>query len=107
MGVRPWLILAALALGADAEDSQRVLRRAELVLGDDGVLYGLKLCGVELDCLAALGADQMIVMRVLVVVLVARATVAEANLAGESRLDQKLERAIDGRVAYAWVFIFD
>src|SRR5256714_10170932 len=100
-------VFLALALRADAEDAKAVLRRAELVLSDDGVLYGLKFGGVELDGLAALGADHVVVVRVLVVVLVARATVAETNLARESGLDQELERAVDGRVADAWVFLLD
>src|SRR5436305_14732041 len=100
-------VVLASALCADAEDSERMLRGGKLILGDDGVLYGLKLCGVELDCHAAFGTDQVVVVRVLVVVLVARATVAETNLARKSRLDQKLERAIDGRVADAWVFRLD
>src|ERR671917_147899 len=75
----------ALALAADAEDAERVLPRGEAVLGDDGVLEGFEFGRVELDGLAALGADHVVVVRVLVVVLVARAPVAEAHLAREAR----------------------
>jgi hypothetical protein len=46
-------------------------------------------------------------VRVLVVVLVARAAVAEAHLAGQSGLDEELERAVDGRVADSRVFLLD
>jgi hypothetical protein len=40
-------------------------------------------------------------------VLVARAAVAEAHLAREPRLDQQLERAVDGRVPDVRVFLLD
>src|SRR5947209_448870 len=100
-------VLAALALRADAEDAKAVLRRLEPVPGDDCVLNGLQLGGVEFDCSAALGADHVVVVRVFVVVLVARAPVAEAHLAGESRLDQELEGTIDGGVADVRLFRLD
>ena len=47
----------------------------------------------------------MVVMLMLVVVFVMSDAVAEANLARQTRLGQKLERAIDGRLPDAGVFL--
>src|SRR5437762_10741021 len=69
-------VAAFATLGAVAEHAHRVVRQLKLVLGGDLVLQRFHVGGVELDGLAAGGADQMIVVRVLVVVLVARASVA-------------------------------
>ena len=83
------------------------MRGFEAVLGGNRFLNGFELFGEEFDGLAAIGADQVVVMRVLVVVLVARAPVAEAHGARQSRIGQNLERAIDGGLTDFGVFFLD
>src|SRR5438067_9617412 len=65
--------VGALAVGADAEDAVAVAQRLELVAAGDLVLQALDLFAVELDERAAFGADQVVVMRVFVFVLVEHA----------------------------------
>ncbi|MDT5063554.1 MAG: hypothetical protein QOH63_4013 [Acidobacteriota bacterium] len=87
------------AVGADAEDTQEVLLDLEAVLGGHSVLNGFEFGGVEFDDLATLHADHVVVVLVLVIMLVVRPPITEANFARESCLGQKLERAIDGGLA--------
>jgi hypothetical protein len=95
---------AAAAIGADAVDAQTVIGRLEAMPGGDGVLKGFNLRRVKLYGRAAFRADHVVVMLMLVIMLVARAPVAEANLARKARLGQKLERAIDRSLTYVRVF---
>ena len=67
------------------------------------VLDGFQLRRVKLNDLSALGADHVIVMLVLVVVLVVGAAIAETHFAGESRIGQKPERSIHRRLADVWI----
>lgn len=101
---RPVAAVAA-AVGAGTEHAQRVVRGLEAVLGGDGVLHGFELFGIEFDGLPAIGADHVVVVRVIVVVLVARAPVAEAHFARQPRVGQKFERAIDGGLPDLRVFL--
>ena len=94
----------AAAVGADAEDAQKVLFDFKAMLGGHRVLNRLKLGGEELNYLATLHADHVVVMLVLVVMLVVCSPVAEAHFACESGFSQELERAIDCGLADGRVF---
>lgn len=100
-----FVMRSATTLGADAEHAQRVVRQIKVMFGGDGVLNGFEFSGIEFDSLAAFGADQMIVMRMLVIVLVARAPVAETHFTREARIGKQFERAIDGRLSDVRVFL--
>ncbi len=84
------------AFRAQAFDAQRVLRGQEFVFGGDVFLYGFEFGGEKFDVRAALRADHVIVPLVFIAVLVARAPVAEAYFARESRFREKFERAVNG-----------
>ena len=58
----------------------------------------------KLDNLAALGADHMIVMSMVVVVLIIRLVIAEPNFPCEPGFGKKLKRPIDRRMANGGVF---
>lgn len=73
------------------------------VLGGHRVLDGFKFRGVELDDLAALGTDHVIVVLMFVVMLVMRATVAEPDFARESCFGQEFQCAINGRLPNAGI----
>jgi len=90
------LLHHAPAVSADADYPQQMLRDLKPVLGGHRVLDGFEFGGEELDYLAALGTDHVIVVLVFVVVLVVRAPVTEPNLACESSFSQEFERAVDG-----------
>src|SRR5215510_3073261 len=62
---------------------------------------------VELDDLSALRADHVVVMFMLVIMFVVRATVAEAGLARKPSLGQQLERPVHGCLADARIFRAD
>ena len=61
----------------------------------------------ELDDLAALRTDHVIVMLMFVVVFVVRAPVAEADFTRESGFCEQFERAIDGRLPDGRVLFFN
>src|SRR5260370_26370551 len=76
------------------------------VLGGHLVLNSFQLRRVELDDLSASRADHVIVMLVLVIMLVMGAAIAESRFAGQPRISQELERAIncglpDARILFA------
>ena len=75
-----------------------MLLRLEAILGGHRILQGFEFGGIEFDNLVALGADHVVVMLVFVIVFVVRDAVAEAHLARESGVGQKLQGAIDGGV---------
>ena len=74
------MLARALALGADSDHAQEVLRDFEAMLGGHGVLERFQFSRKELDDLATLGADHVIVMFVFIVMFVMRATIAKTNL---------------------------
>ncbi len=74
------------------------------MLGGHRILNGFQFGREEFYDLATLHADHVVVMLVLVIVLVVRASVAEAHLARQPGFGQKLERAIDCGLPYAGVF---
>jgi hypothetical protein len=96
-----------LALGAEADDAQEMLRDFEVMLGGHRVLDRFELSRKEFDNLPALRANHVIVMLMFVVVFVVRAPVAEADFARETGFSKQLERAIDGRLADGRVFFFN
>src|SRR5215510_6778167 len=96
-----------LAFGANAPDAQAVARRSKMMLRGDLVLLVLDLLAVEFYQPAAFGADQMVVMLVIVKMLVARVRVAQSLFARQPAFGQKLERAVNGREAHRRVFDFD
>ena len=101
------MLLGALTVGANADNSQQMLRDFKAVLGGHGVLKSLQFSRKEFDDLAALGTDHVVVMLVFVVVFVVRASVAETNFTSEPRFSEQLKGAINRRLADRWVFFFD
>ena len=96
--------MGAAAIDADADDAQQVLRNLELMLGRHRVLNGFEFRREELDNLAALRTDHVIVMLMFVVVFVVRAPIAEADFTRESGFSQDLQGSIDCGLANSWIF---
>jgi len=94
----------ALALGADTDHAQQMLSDFEAMLGSHGVLKCFQFSRKELDDLAALRTDHVIVVLMFVVVFVVRASIAETHFAREPGLGQEFERSIDGCLADSRVF---
>ena len=92
------MLFGALTVCANADNSQQVLLDFKAVLGGHGILKSFQFSRKELDDLAALGTDHVIVMLMFVVVFVVRTSVAEANFARETCFGQQFERAIHGRL---------
>ena len=88
-----------LAVGAHAIKLVFVRAKLEAITSRKIVLKIFDPGLFELDNFAALDADEMIVVRCLIGELVARETVIEAALVGDTALGEELERAIDGRVS--------
>ncbi len=96
-----------LAVGAKAEDTQAMMRRMKMILSGDFVLFSLDDLTVKLDQETALGADKMVVMLVIEIVLVTFTAVAEALLTSQPAFVQELERTIDGGEPDAGILSFD
>ena len=84
-----------------------MLSNFKLMLRGHGILKRFELSRIELDNLATLRTDHVIVMLVFVVVLVVRAPVAEANLTREAGFGQEFQGAIDSRLTDGRIFFFD
>ena len=84
-----------------------VMKRFESVAAHDLFLQLLDLFVVKLDQRAAAGADQVVVVRVLVVVLVQHAPVVEFKLASQATLLKKLQCAIYGCEPDRRILCFD
>src|SRR5438874_7461013 len=96
----PFLVARFTAtVGADSDHPQQVRSQLELVLCGHGVLESFEFGRVKLDDLAAVRADHVIVMLMFVVVFVMRPSIAEANLARQTRVSQQPECAIDRGLA--------
>lgn len=80
----------------DAVDRQVVAGYAEAMLASHSLTHGEHLFATELDQLVALGAVQVIVRRVAIIVLVDRAA-AERHLPQQARFDQFVERSVNSR----------
>ena len=100
-------LLSFLAIGAYPEYAMAVMQRLEFVAANYFVLKLLDLFIIKLYQRAALRADEVIVMLVLVLVLVERAPVMKFKLASQPALFQQFQRAIDGRESDGRVFGFD
>ena len=96
-----------LAFRANAPDAQAVARRSKIMLRGDLVLLVFDLFAVELYQPAAFGADQMVVVLVVVKVLVTRVGVAQTLLARQPAFGQEFESAVNGREAHGRVLDFD
>ena len=96
-----------LALRADADHPQQVLGDFEVMLGGHRILNSFELGREELDDLATLRTDHVVVMLMFVVVFVVRAPVAEAYFTRESGFGQQLERPVDGSLTDCGVFFFN
>src|SRR5262249_11230118 len=95
------------AFRANAPDAQAVARRSKIMLRGDLILPVFDLLAVELYQPAALGADQVVVMLVIVKMLVTRVGVAQTLLARQPAFGQEFERAVNSREAYGRVLNFD
>lgn len=82
-----------------------MLGRLKPVLCGHCVLNRLELGGKKLDDLSTFGADHVVVVLMLVVMLIVGATVAKANFARQARLRQKLERSINRGLANSRVVL--
>ncbi len=72
---------------------------AQAVCGRNLILNSFQLGGEKLNCMAALGTDHMIMMRELMISLIACSPVSKANLPRQTRFGQKLQRAVNSRLA--------
>ena len=84
-----------------------MLGNLEPVLGRHRVLDGFEFSGVELDDLAALGTDHVIVMLMFVVMLEVRTSITKTNFTRESGFGQDLEGSIDGGLTDGRIFFFN
>ena len=78
-----------LAVGANADNAQQVLSNFKLMLRGHGILQRFELSRKELDYLATLRTNHVIVMLMFVIVFEVRAPVAEANLTREAGFSQE------------------
>jgi hypothetical protein len=96
-----------LAIGTETEDSKTMTRWLKVELSCDFILLVFDNFAVKLDQLTALGADQMVVMLMIVIMLVSFAAVAQPLFARQPAFVQQFERSIDGGKADARVFGLD
>jgi len=75
------------------------------VLAADFAFDALDVVGEELDGAAAFGADHVVMVAAVVLVLVARYAVVEGHLAGQPALGQQLERAVDSSETDSLIFL--
>ena len=99
--------MSFLAIGADSEYAMAVMQRLEFVAANYFILKFFDLFVVKLYQRAALRADEVIVMLVLVLVFVECAPVMKLKLASKPALFQQFQCAIDGRESDRRVFGFD
>jgi hypothetical protein len=99
------LFLCTAAVATDADDTQQVLCHFKFVFGGHRILNRFQFSRIEFDDLAAFGTDHVIVVLVLVVVFIVRATVAETNFARQARIGQQLQGAIHRRVPDTGIFL--
>src|SRR5262245_30823430 len=98
---------SSLAFRTNAPDAQAVARRLKIMLCSDLVLPVFDLFAVELYQTAAFGADQMVVVLVVIKVLVTSVGVAQTLLARKPAFGQEFESTINGREAHGRVLDFD
>lgn len=83
------------------------MRRSETEIACHLILQILDIGRKELDHLAAMRADHVVMMLVIVVVLIVGFVIAKPDLACETRLCQQLQRAIYGRQTDGRIFFMD
>jgi hypothetical protein len=96
-----------LTISANPKDAQAVVRRLELILRRNLILFILNDLAVELDQVAAFRADQMVVMLMVVFVFVALASITETLFARQPALVEQFERPVNGRISDARIFALD
>jgi hypothetical protein len=87
------------ALGADAGDDQAMARHAELMLSSYGLAQPQQLIAGEFEQLVALGALEMIVLRIAVIVFV-HGPAAENHFPQQAGFDHFGQRAVNRRPAH-------
>jgi hypothetical protein len=95
------------AIRADPNHAQQMFGKLKFISRSHGVLNRLEFRRIEFNNLAALRADHVIVMLMLVVVLVVRATIAKADFARQAGFGQQPQRAIDSGLTDGRIFIAD
>src|ERR1017187_6194010 len=98
------LLLTAFAYAVNLES---VARRQVLVLAANFLLNAFNLAREELYRAAAFGADHVMVIAAIVLVLVTSHAVIEGHFAGQPALGQQLQSAIDGGKSDALVVFLD
>jgi hypothetical protein len=96
-----------LAFIAHSPHPQTMMRRLKAEFVRHFVLHLLDLRREKFDHLAALRADHVVVMLVIVMMLVIGLVVTESYLTRESGFGQKLQRAVNGGMPYGRVFLLD
>ena len=94
------------AFFAQAVDLKGVARRQVVVLAPDFLLQFADLGREEFDRATALGADHVMVIAAVVLVLIPRHTVMKCDLTGQTALGQQLQGPIHGGEADPGVFLF-
>src|SRR6266508_5020764 len=84
-----------------------MMQRMEAILAHDFVLDSLQFGRNELDRLAALRADNVVVMRMVVAVLEARESVAEGDLPGNAAARQGFQGPEDRHDSHLPVLLLD
>src|ERR1022692_1180843 len=97
-------LLAGLAYAVNLEG---VPRRQVLVLAANFLFNAFDVAREELHRAAAFGADHVVVIAAIVLVLVTSHTVIEGHFAGQPALGQQLQSAIDGGKSDARVVFLD
>ncbi len=97
----------AFAIAADPPKPETVMRRAKAEFLSHLVLQHLDLCREKFDHAAAFGADHVVVMLVIIMMLVIGLVITEPDLTREPSLGQQTQRAIDRRKAHRGVFFLD
>lgn len=92
---------------AQAENPQAMMRRLEIEFARNFILFVFDDFAVKLNQRAALRANQMIVMLMIVTVFVARVAIGKSFLSREAAFRQELERPVNCRKADRRVFGFD
>ena len=83
------------------------MRRLKVVLSSYFVLLVFDDLTVKFNQVAALRADQVIMMLMVIFVLISLTTVPQSLLSGQPTLVQQFERAIDSGKPNAWIFGLD
>lgn len=92
-----------LTITANAPQPEAVVRGPEPEMVCHLILQSLDLGRVELDHTAAVSADHVVVMLMVIVMFVIGLVVAKTDLTGKARVGQQLERSIDRSLTDVWI----